>query len=152
MGCKYTYQMKHSRIFFLLLSLLAFSGCEKVPPLSERIAKSWTARVVTWNSTTVYTRGGTSNTTPGYTNYSLQLTTAGNVNLREFTGETFTGKWALEGETTLKITDLSPAPTGTNGQMTFTIDGITDSELRLSATQAYAKTGDQRVAYTLQIQ
>lgn len=144
--------MKQLRFLSFLLVVLSFSSCEKVPPLSERIAKSWTARVVTWNSSTVYTRGGTSNTTPGYTNYSLQLTTAGNVTLREFTGESFSGKWALEGETTLKITELSPAPTGTNGQMTFTIDGITDSELRLSATQAYAKTGDQRVAYTLQIQ
>lgn len=144
--------MKQLRIFSLLLFGLSFSSCEKVPPLSERIAKSWTARVVTWNSTTVYTRGGTTNTTPGYTNYSLQLTTAGNVNLREFTGETFTGQWELVGETTLKLTNLSPAPTGTNGQMEFSIDGITDAELRLNSTQAYAKTGDQRVAYTLQIQ
>lgn len=144
--------MKQLRIFFLLLFVGAFTSCEKIPPLSERIAKSWTARVVTWNSTTVYTRGGTSNTTPGYTNYSLQLTTAGNVTLREFTGESFTGKWELVGETSLKLTNLSPAPTGTNGQMEFTIDGITDSEFRLTSSQAYAKTGDQRVAYTLQIQ
>lgn len=144
--------MKSIRILSLFLIVWSFTSCEKVPPLSERMAKSWTARVVTWNSTTVYTRGGTSNTTPGYTNFSLQLTSAGNVNLREFTGESFTGKWELVGETTLKLTNLSPAPTGTNGQMDFTIDGITDAELRLTATQNYAKTGDQRVSYTLQIQ
>ncbi len=145
--------MKHKSVLLLLAFTIfvSLSGCEKIPPLSERIAKTWRAGIVLWSGTTVYSRGGLSNTTAGYTNYSLQLTTAGSVILREFTGETFNGQWELVGESTLVLKNLSPAPTGTNGTLEYKIDSISDTELKLSSTTAYAKTGDKTVTLNLQV-
>ena len=50
----------------ILFSLLTGCNKPKVAPVSERIAKVWTAQKVEENSTTVYTRG----VTPFVRNYS----------------------------------------------------------------------------------
>ena len=138
----------------LLLALLAFTtvfmfGCkEKVKPVSERIAKTWTARIVKHGSTIVYSRGNANNSNPGYENYSLNLASAPNVRLTEVEGTTFTGNYEVPSDTKLILTNLSPEPTSTNGRLEYTIQEITDTELVLVGT-AYAKTGGTVNTYTL---
>ncbi|GAA4468222.1 hypothetical protein GCM10023189_53160 [Nibrella saemangeumensis] len=145
--------MKKS-LFATLLSILVIGilavGCKKPapPPVSERIAKNWTARIVQENSTTVFTRGGTNNAKPGYSNFRIDLSTA-TATLREVDNNTFTGQWEVQGENKLILKNLTPQPTGTNGTIEFTIDSISDTELKLTRTTASQKTGGTMNVYTL---
>lgn len=136
----------------LVVALIA-GGCkEKVKPLSERIAKAWTAESVKHGSAVVYTRGGSSNTVPGYSGFRLTLaSTSGNqtVTYTEFEGSTFTGSWALEGESKLILSGLNPAPTGSGGTLEFTINSVEDSKLVLTRLTASPKTGGTINEYTL---
>lgn len=137
----------------LMLSLMA-AGCskDKVKPLSERIAKAWTAQSVKEGTVVVYTRGGSSNTRPAYSSFRLTLTNASGVQTAtytEFDGNTFTGTWALEGETTLVLSGLTPAPTGSGGSLKFTITSINDTQLVLTRLTASPKTGNTTNEYTL---
>ena len=138
----------------LLSILIAFvaivSGCTKTPPLSERIAKTWTARVVKEGNSIVYSKGGSSNSKPGYSAYSLNLGSTSSVTLREVEGTTFSGTYSLVGETKLVLSGLTPQPTDSNGTLEFTIQSITDTELILQATTAYTKTGGTLNVYTLE--
>lgn len=136
-------------LFFGLFILV--SGCKKTPtpPVSERIAKVWTARLVDENQTTVYTRGGTTNVRPGYSNFKLDLSSATAVTLVEFSGEQFKGQWSVPTDTKLVLSNLSPQPTGTNGTIEFTIGTLTDTELVLTRTTASQKTGGTINKYTL---
>ena len=131
-----------------LFSLLTGCGGSKAPPVSERIAKVWTARTIDENSQTVYTKGGTSNVR-NYANFKLDLSTAPTVKYTEFDGNTFTGQYSVPTDTRLILTNLNPAPTGTNGTIEFTIDGISDTELKLTRTTASQKTGNTTNKYTL---
>lgn len=144
----------YSLIWCLMLVLaLVSAGCKsKVKPLSERIAKAWTAESVKEGTVVVYTRGASGNTRPGYADFRLTLTSASGVNTatyKEFDGNTFTGKWALEGETKLILSDLSPAPTNTGGKVEFSIVSIDDSKLVIKNLAASKKTGDTINEYTL---
>lgn len=137
--------------YFLVIGATAFvAGCSKStpPPVSERIAKVWTARIVNEGTATVYTKGGTSSK-PGYSGFLLDLSKTPAVTYREFDGNSFTGTWSVPTDTQLVLTALNPQPTGTNGTITFTIDNLTDTELKLTRTTASQKTGNSSNVYTL---
>lgn len=127
------------------------TGCKPAakPPVSERIAKVWTARIVDENNTTVYTRGGASNVRPAYSNFRLDLSSPTAVTLKEFDNNIFTGQWEVQGENKLILKNLTPQPTGTNGTIEFTINSISDTELKLTRTTASLKTGGSMNVYTL---
>ncbi|GAB3941849.1 hypothetical protein GCM10028805_05670 [Spirosoma harenae] len=128
--------------------LLTGCGGSKVAPVSERIAKVWTASKVDENSTTVYTKGGTANIRD-YSKFKLDLSKAPTVTYTEYDGNTFTGQYSLPDDNTLKLTNLNPSPTGDNGAITFTINSIDDSNLKLTRQTASQKTGGTTNVYGL---
>jgi hypothetical protein len=133
----------------VLVVTLITAGCKKkVKPLSERIAKSWTAESVKHNATVVYTRGGSSNSVPGYSSWRLNLS-AGTATYSEFDGNTFTGTWELEGESKLILKNLTPQPSGSGGIMEFSIISIDDAKLVIKNLKGNKKTGDTLNEYTL---
>ena len=138
-------------LFFLLALTTLFVGCKKTPviPVSDRIAKAWTARKVDENSTTVYTKGGTNNVRPGYSNFRLDLSSKTSATLVDFDGNRFTGTWSVPTDTRLVLTGLTPQPTGTNGTIEFTITTLGDNEVVLTRTAASQKTGGTINVYTL---
>ena len=144
--------MKNKSISFfsalLLLSVLMGCGGNKVPPVSERIAKIWTASKIDENSTTVYTKGGTGNIR-NYAGFKLDLSAPPTVKYTEYDGNTFVGQYSVPDDNTLKLTNLNPSPTGDNGSITFTINSIDDSNLKLTRTTASQKTGGTTNVYTL---
>ncbi len=137
--------------FAVLVAAFMIAGCgkDKVAPVSERIAKIWTATKVDQSSTTVYTKGGASNAVPGYVNFRLNLTSPTTVQYTEFDGNTFTGTWSVPTDTRLVLTGLTPQPTGTGGTIEFTITTLTDNQLVLARTTASQKTGGTTNTYTL---
>ncbi|MDP5120511.1 MAG: hypothetical protein NWQ46_02865 [Spirosomaceae bacterium] len=140
-----------SLISLLSITLVFISGCGGgVAPVSERVAKVWSARIVKHGSTIVYSRGGTNNSSPGYATYSLNLASAPNVRLTEVEGTTFAGNYEVPSDTRLVLTNLSPQPTGSSGNLEFTIQSIAEdgSEMVILGT-AYAKTGGTVNTYTL---
>jgi hypothetical protein len=142
-----------TRLFTYLLFVVAtaiVAGCSKSTPapVSERIAKAWTAKIVNEGTATVYTKGATS-TKPGYSNFLIDLSKTPAVTYREFDGNTFTGTWSVPTDNQLVLTGLNPQPTGTNGTITFSIDNLSDTELKLTRTSASQKTGNTSNAYTL---
>jgi hypothetical protein len=134
----------------LVLTLLA-AGCKKksAEPVSERIAKSWTAESVKEGSVVVYTRGGAGNVRAGYSNFKLSLSSTGSATYTEFDQKTFTGTWALDGDNTLVLSGLNPAPSGSNGTVRFTITSLDDSKVVLTRVDASPKTGNTINQYTL---
>jgi hypothetical protein len=136
----------------LMLAIVVLAGgCKtKVKPLSERLAKTWTAESVKEGSAVVYTRGGTGNTRPGYSDFRLTLVSGGSsATLVEFDKNSFAGSWELVGETKLTLKSLSPAPTGTGGVIDYTITSINDTQLVLTRTSGSIKTGGTINVYTL---
>jgi hypothetical protein len=140
--------MKKFATLLVSLTFFALSCKTKVVPVSEKIKKTWTASVVKEGSATVYTKGGTS-TKPGYSSFTLNLLIAPSVTLKEFDGNTFTGQYELVGDTQLVLKNLTPVPTGTGGTITYTINSISDNELKLTRTAASQKTGGTINEYSL---
>jgi hypothetical protein len=146
--------MKRHYAFLCCLALsltLLSAGCKKkVKPLSERIAKAWTAEAVKHNTTSVYMRGGSANTVPGYSAFRLNLTAASNaVTYTEWDNNTFAGTWELQGDSKLILRGLTPQPTGTGGVIEFTIVSIDDTKLVIKNVNPSKKTGDTINEYTL---
>lgn len=142
-------------IFTLVIALTAFGCKKKVKPLSERIAKAWIAETVNHNSTMVYTRGGSANTWPGYSDFRLNLTSASGsnkVSYTEWNGDKFEGDWELQGDSKLILKNLMPPPTASSGTIEFNITSIDDNKLVLTRTTASKKTGDTINSYTLTFQ
>ncbi|GAB3731572.1 hypothetical protein [Spirosoma lituiforme] len=133
-----------------LLGTLAGCSGNKPAPVSERIAKIWTASKVDEGKITVYTRGGASNVR-NYAPFKLDLSQAPIVRYTEFDGNTFVGKYSLPTDTQLVLTDLNPAPTTSDNSTTieFTINSIDDNNLSLSRTKTSLKTGGTLNDYTL---
>lgn len=151
-NCEHNYSfrtitMKKLNVFglFAALTVIVLMGsCKKdsTPPLSERIAKIWSANIVKEGSTVVYTKGAASNNKPGYSNFKLDLSSQTSAKLIEYDGNTFTGQWSLSSDDkTLTLTNLNPQPTGTGGTISFTINEVTDTSLKITRTSASAKTG-----------
>lgn len=136
----------------MILGLVAIGCKDKVKPVSERIAKAWTAESVKHGATVVYTRGGSGNIEAAYSGFRLTLTNTGGtktVSLTDVDGKTFTGNWDLEGDTKLVLTNLTPQPTGSGGKLEFTISGLEDSRVVLTRLSASPKTGNTINEYTL---
>ncbi len=134
---------------FLAIGLLAVGCKTKVPPMTERIAKVWSANTIKEGSTVVYVKGGASNAKPGYANYKLNLNQDGTVTYTEFDGNTFTGQWELNGDNKLILKNLNPQPTGTNGTIEFDITEFSDGSMVLTRTTSSVKTGGTINQYTL---
>ncbi|TDB69213.1 hypothetical protein [Arundinibacter roseus] len=131
------------------IGLFATSCKKDPPPLTERIAKAWSAESVREGSTVVFTKGGANNTKPGYSGFKLVLNASGAATLTEVDGTVFTGQWELNGDTRLILKNLNPIPTGTNGTIEFTISSFEDTMMTLARTTASVKTGGTINQYTL---
>ena len=124
--------------FFFVVSV----SCDKTDPLSVRIAKVWTAKLVQQGSAVVYQNGATGNSEPGYSSYKLDLSTSPNATINEFDGNVFRGTYTLsEDEKTLTVSGLVPEPTDSGGTLTFEIVSFVNGELVIKGRDAYAKTG-----------
>ena len=143
---------QYTLLIALLTVFYVFTGCKKppvVPPVSERIKNNYVAASVTEGGTTVYTSGGTSNSKPGYSAFRIDLSNPPAVRLVSVDGTISTGTYALVGETQLVLSGLNPAPTGTNGTITFTISELADGTVTLTRTTPDAKTGNTTNVYKL---
>lgn len=144
--------MRHKPLYLLSLLTLAalLTGCpSKTKPVKDRIAHVWTARMVEENNQTVYTKGGTNNIRPGYSNFKLDLSNPPAVKITFVDGTQSTGQYSLPSDTQLSLTGLTPVPTGTNGQIDYTFTLTGESELVLTRTSADIKTGNTTNKYTL---
>jgi hypothetical protein len=140
---------------FLLLCFVALlmacgKGGSTVAPVSERIQKTWSAQSIKEGSSTVFSRGGSSNIKPGYSSFRLELASGGVVRFTDFDGVVVTGTWSISAdEKTLILSGLTPPPTGTNGSISFAISSLTDTSLTIIRTTTSLKTGDTINEYTL---
>lgn len=134
---------------FVAIGLLSTSCKKDPPPLSERIAKAWSAGTIREGSTVVFTKGGASNAKPGYSNWKLVLSSSGTVTYTEFDGTVFTGQWELSGDKKLILKNLTPQPTGTSGTIEFDITSFEDTMMTLTRTTSSVKTGGTVNQYTL---
>ncbi|QKZ15654.1 hypothetical protein HU175_04185 [Spirosoma sp. KUDC1026] len=133
----------------MLTGFLASCGGKKVAPVSERIAKVWTAQRAEENSTTVYTRGGTSNAKPGYSAFKLDLSNPPVARYNAFDGNLFVGQYSLTSDTRLVLTNLNPAPSESGGTLEFDISDLTDNSVVLTRISGDRKTGGTINKYTL---
>lgn len=145
--------MKNNTLTGFLATLVMVGlllGCKgKDPaPVSERIAKVWTAQKVDENTATVYTKGGTANVR-NYDKFRLDLSKAPAVTLTEYDGNTFTGQYSVPSDSRLVLTGLTPPPTGTNGTIEYEISNLSDNGVTLKRTTASQKTGGTTNTYTL---
>jgi hypothetical protein len=133
----------------LFLGIVAF-GCKKskTAPVSERIAKAWTAANVKEGTAVVYVKGGTSNKRD-YTAFQLTLNSSGTVVYKDWDGVVFNGQWEISNDK-LVLKNLNPAPTGTNGTIEFDINTLGDNQLVITRTTGSVKTGNSINQYTLQ--
>ncbi|CAN5385498.1 hypothetical protein BH09BAC4_BH09BAC4_35420 [soil metagenome] len=124
-------------------------GCKKTstPPVSELIAKVWTATKVEENNVTVYTKGGTTNVRD-YTKFKLDLSKAPTASYTEYEGNTFVGQYAVPDDQTLNLTNLNPPPSD-GPAISFTINSIDDNNLVITKTKGSLKTGGTINKYTL---
>ena len=140
---------KQIKTLFLLAIVLMGSCKKEAKPLSEQIAKAWTAQTVREGSTVVYTKGAANNTKPTYDRFRLDLSSPTTARLTEFDGNTFSGTWELVNDKTLILKGLSPQPTGTNGTLEYGIQAASATELKLTRSTASTKTGGTVNDYTL---
>lgn len=144
--------MKAKLILICTGLLFIVFGCEKnkIPPVSERIQKSYKAQSVTHDGIQVYTSGGSGNIISEYSSFSMSFSSTGTVTFRDITPQSFSGQYAVNGNM-LTLSGLSPEPTGSNGTLTFDITNISDDgrQLTLTALKGNPKTGNTRNVYNL---
>jgi hypothetical protein len=133
------------------LALLTFvTACKKkVAPTSERIKKVWTIKSVSENGTEVFKLGAATNIKPGYSTYKLDLSAPPAVSLRDVDGGTYKGTYSIPSNTQLSLKALTPEPTGTAGNLDFNVSFISATEITLTATTPYPKTGNTTNVYVL---
>ncbi len=143
--------MKPTFVFIVFLGLFACKGgSDKVPPVAERIQKTWAAQSVKESNGTVFTRGGANNAKPGYSSFRLELSSGNVVRFTDLDDVTVTGMWSVSAdEKTLTLTGLTPQPTGTNGSISFTIGSLTNTSLTIVRTSVSLKTGNTINEYSL---
>lgn len=146
--------MKKLNYILIALSFVAMANCSgcktKVKPVSELIAKVWSAQKVEEGSAVVFTKGAATNVRAGYTNFRLDLTNATTVSYRDWDNTSFSGQWELQGDTRLVLKNLTPVPTGTTGTIEFTISPTpTETEFIITRTTGNQKTGGTVNKYTL---
>jgi asparagine N-glycosylation enzyme membrane subunit Stt3 len=140
---------KYKVLLFSLVSLLVFSCVPKAKPTSERINKVWTVKSVTENGVEVYKAGAATNVRGGYSTYKLDLSKPPAVTLREFDGNTFTGTYKIPAENKLSLEGLTPPPSSTGGTLEYTLSFVSDTEITLTGTAPYPKTGTTTNVYVL---
>jgi hypothetical protein len=136
-------------IFFILLLV----GCQPkaVAPVSSLIRKIWKAQTVKENTILVYTEGAASSVRPGYVRFRLDLTKPDAVLLTDIDGRLTTGTWSVSTDNKrLILTNLSPAPSDTQGIIEYNILQIPDeTTLQLQRTADSRKTGNSMNEYGL---
>ena len=156
--------MKQFLLLLLTLSVLACGGGgdpapTPTPPtptvsVSTLVKKVWTVNTAQWDGVTKYDKTSTSNVVQGYSQYKLDLSTAGSVTLTEFDGKIFTGTYTVATDglslTLNGLTSADGAPTGTGGTITYSIlTTPTATTLSLQQTAAYVKASSAIVKLTL---
>lgn len=156
------------QIIFLLLTisvLACASGGDPAPTptptpptptvsVATLVKKVWTASSAQWDGVTKYDKTSSSNVVQGYSQYKLDLSTAGSVTLTEFDGKIFTGTYTVATDglslTLNGLISADGAPTGTNGTITYTILVTpTATTLSLQQTTAYVKASSAIVKLAL---
>lgn len=156
--------MKQFLLLLLTLSVLACGGGgdpapTPTPPtptvsVSTLVKKVWTVNTAQWDGVTKYDKTSTSNVVQGYSQYKLDLSTAGSVTLTEFDGKIFTGTYTVATDglslTLNGLTSADGAPTGTGGTITYSILVTpTATTLSLQQTAAYVKASSAIVKLAL---
>lgn len=138
-------------IFFAIVTILSSCGSAAEPSVKDKLSRVWTASMVTWGSTSVYSSTSTSSTQPGYKSFSLTLTSTGAATLTEFDGNSFSGTWALSADDkTLTISFTGSVPTGlTNNQLSYEVSNSTTSSVTLKTTLPMIKASNSAVTLTL---
>jgi hypothetical protein len=118
------------------------------------VKKVWTVSTAQWDGVTKYDKTSTSNVVQGYSQYKLDLSTAGSVTLTEFDGKIFTGTYTVATDglslTLNGLTSADGAPTGTGGTITYSILVTpTATSLSLQQTTAYVKASSAIVKLAL---
>lgn len=142
--------MKTKILFSLVvISLVVFAGCKtKVKPTSDLVKKIWIIQSVKEGSTEVYKSGSTSNIQPGYGSYRLDLSAPPTVILKERDGSSFTGKYEIT-SSELNLTGLTPEPTGTGGNIEYSVTTATETSLVITNSSPNPKTGGTINTYSL---
>ena len=157
--------MKQLIVFLFAISMMACSGggdpapTPTPPPtptvsVATLVKKAWTASSAQWDGVVKYDKTSTSNVVQGYSQYKLDLSTAGSVTLTEFDGKIFTGSYTVATDglslTLNGLTSADGAPTGTGGTIIYTILSTpTATGLSLQQTTAYVKASSAIVKLAL---
>lgn len=152
------------KITYSIILALFLISCrdyvESKDPLSELSAffnGEFKAIRVNENTELVYQENASNNIIPGYEQYRLEFSGSLNSNpvikLKEYTGESFIGKWEIlrfsGSRYKLIFIDLNPQPTNTEGQMEFEIESATKDGLELENLRSNPKTGNTLNKYIL---
>jgi hypothetical protein len=152
--------------FLVLLFAVAMMACggggdpAPTPPptptvnVATLVKKVWTVNTAQWDGVTKYDKTSSSNVVQGYSQYKLDLSTAGSVTLTEFDGKIFTGTYTVATDglslTLNGLTSADGAPTGTGGTITYSILVTpTATSLSLQQTTAYVKASSAIVKLAL---
>ena len=157
--------MKQFIVFLFAISVMACSGGSDPAPtptpppppvvsVATLVKKAWTVNSAQWDGVTKYDKSSTSNVVQGYSQYKLDLSTAGSVTLTEFDGKIFTGTYTVATDglslTLNGLTSAEGAPTGTGGTISYTILSTpTATGLSLQQTTAYVKASSAIVKLAL---
>jgi hypothetical protein len=158
--------MKQLIVFLLAITVMACSGGGSAAPtptpnpptptvnVSDLVKKVWSVSTAQWDGVSKYDKSSSSNVVQGYSQYKLDLSTAGSVKLTEFDGKVFTGNYSVATDgnslTLSGLTSSEGAPTGTGGTITYTILVTpTATTLNLQQTAAYVKASSAIVKLSL---
>jgi hypothetical protein len=156
--------MKQFLVLLFAVIMMACSGGgdpapTPTPPtptvsVATLVKKVWTVNTAQWDGVTKYDKTSSSNVVQGYSQYKLDLSTAGSVTLTEFDGKIFTGTYTVATDglslTLNGLTSADGAPTGTGGTITYSILVTpTATSLSLQQTTAYVKASSAIVKLAL---
>jgi hypothetical protein len=128
----------------------SFSACQPKEIDTISVSKIWKAKSVKENGTVVYTEGSSGNTRPGYTRFRLDMSQYQNVVYTDVDGRKLSGKWSLSTDyKRLILTELTPPPSETSGNIEFYIVKTSPDLLNLKRTNESRKTGNTVNEYEL---
>ena len=123
------------------------------PTVADLVKKSWTVTSASWDNVLQFESTSSSNIVSGYSVYKLDLTSS-TAKLTEFDGTSYTGSYNVSSdEKTLNLTGLTSsngAPSGTNGNISFTIvTKPTATSITIQTTANYVKASNKVVKLVL---
>lgn len=148
---KKTVTLRWALLATLFVGLLASCSDHRnaTPAVLAQIARSFSVRSVDENGVNVYTRGATTNIRPGYGKFLLDLRGPGAI-YNEFDGSMFKAvSFQVIDDNRLILIGLTPAPSGTSGNLEFIINSISATELILTTATVSQKTGGLVNRYVL---